>query len=84
MFASVVDSVLGWDEYLTLADYRTYVDCQDAVERAWLDQERWTRMSILNTARSGFFSSDRTVTDYCREIWKVDPVPVPGGAPPQS
>jgi starch phosphorylase len=77
-FAPLVESILGWDEYLTLADYRSYIDCQDALERVWLDRERWTRMSILNTARCGFFSSDRTIQDYCREIWKIDPVPVPG------
>ena len=76
-FAPIVDSILGWDEYLCLADYRSYVDCQDAVERAWNDTERWTTMSILNTARSGFFSSDRTVRDYCRGIWNVEPVRVP-------
>jgi starch phosphorylase len=73
-FASVVDSILGWDEYLCLADYRSYVDCQDTVDRAWQDLERWTRMSIFNTARCGFFSSDRTVRDYCRDIWRVEPV----------
>ncbi len=77
-FAPVVDSLLGRDEYLALADYRSYIDCQDALEKVWLDRERWTRMSVLNTARCGFFSSDRTIADYCREIWKVDPVPVPG------
>jgi starch phosphorylase len=76
-FAPVVDSILGWDEYLCLADYRSYVDCQDAVERAWQDTERWTSMSIRNTAHSGFFSSDRTVRDYCRTIWNVEPVRVP-------
>ncbi len=78
LFAPLVESVLDWDEYLTLADYRSYVDCQDEAEKVWLDRDRWTRMSILNTARSGFFSSDRTIADYCREIWKLDPVPVPG------
>ena len=50
---------------------------QDAVERAWDDPERWISMSIRNTARSGFFSSDRTVRDYCRDIWHVTPVHVP-------
>jgi starch phosphorylase len=80
-FAPLVDSILGRDEYLTMADYRSYIDCQDALEGVWLDRERWTRMSILNTARSGFFSSDRTISDYCRQIWKIDPVPVPGADP---
>jgi starch phosphorylase len=78
LFAPLIESILGRDEYLTLADYRSYIDCQDALEQVWSDQERWTKMSILNSARCGFFSSDRTVQDYCREIWKVDPVLVPG------
>src|SRR5450631_609704 len=73
----VIDSLLKWDEYMVLADYRSYVDCHDrAVGPAWADQERWSRMSILNTARSGFFSSDRTVRGYCRDIWHIEPVPV--------
>jgi glycogen phosphorylase len=76
--APVVDALLGWDEYLALADYRSYVDCQDTVEAAWQDQDRWTRMSILNTARAGFFSSDRTVADYCGAIWHVKAVQIPG------
>jgi glycogen phosphorylase len=76
-FTPVLDSILGRDEYLALADYRSYVDCQDAVEEAWRDPERWTTMSILNTARCGYFSSDRTVGDYCRDIWRVGPVRVP-------
>ncbi len=73
----VASSLLGWDEYLTLADYRSYVDCQSDVEKAWRDRDRWTRMSVLNTAYSGFFSSDRTVADYAARIWRVAPVPVP-------
>jgi starch phosphorylase len=76
VFAPVVDAMLNRDEYLALADYRAYVDCQDAVAQVWLDPERWARMSILNTARCGFFSSDRTVREYCERIWKVDPVRV--------
>ena len=72
-----IDSLLDRDEYMVLADYRPYVDCHDqSAEPAWADQDRWTRMSILNTARSGFFSSDRTVRDYCRDIWHAEPVPV--------
>ncbi|UWZ40420.1 glycogen/starch/alpha-glucan phosphorylase [Dactylosporangium roseum] len=77
LFAPVVDAMLGRDEYLALADYRSYVDCQEAVDEAWRDQDRWTRMSVLNSARSGFFSSDRTARDYCDLIWRVEPVPVP-------
>ena len=74
----VLSSILDWDEYLVLADYRSYIDCHDqAVGPAWADQDRWDRMSILNTARSGFFSSDRTVRDYNRDIWHTEPVPVP-------
>ena len=76
-FEPVISAILNWDEYLILADYRSYLDCHDqAIGPAWADQERWTRMSILNTARSGFFSSDRTVRDYCRDIWHTQPVRV--------
>jgi starch phosphorylase len=90
-FEPVISSILDWDEYLVLADYRSYIDCHDrAVGPAWADDDRWIRMSILNTARSGYFSSDRTVRDYCRDIWHAEPVPVfsPSAAgprvPPQS
>jgi glycogen phosphorylase len=76
-FEPVIGALLGGDEYLVLADYRAYIDCHDRVGAAWADQERWSRMSILNTARSGFFSSDRTVRGYCRDIWHIEPVPVP-------
>jgi glycogen phosphorylase len=76
-FEPVISSILDWDEYLVLADYRSYIDCHDrAVGPAWADEDRWTRMSIVNTARSGYFSSDRTVRDYCRDIWHAEPVPV--------
>ncbi|MBL7257489.1 glycogen/starch/alpha-glucan phosphorylase [Paractinoplanes lichenicola] len=70
----VAQSLLDRDEYLTLADYRSYVDKQDEVAAAWQNQEQWTRMSILNTARSGFFSADRTVNDYLSRIWHASPV----------
>ena len=74
----VLSSILDWDEYLIMADYRSYIDCHDrAVGPAWADQDHWTQTSILNTARSGFFSSDRTVRDYNRDIWHVEPVSVP-------
>jgi starch phosphorylase len=76
LFAPVVESMLGRDEYLALADYRAYVNAQEAVAQAWRDQEHWSRMSVLNAARCGFFSSDRTVRDYCDLIWRVEPVRV--------
>src|SRR5262249_40175816 len=75
-FAVVVDAMLGHDEYLVLADYRSYLACQAAVDAAWRDADRWTRMSVLNPARSGYFSADRTVADYCASIWRVTPVRV--------
>jgi starch phosphorylase len=61
---------------LVLADYAAYVDCQDRVGAAWQDTDAWTEMSILNTARSGKFSSDRAITEYSDEIWNVAPVTV--------
>jgi starch phosphorylase len=76
IFTPIVEALLGRDEYLALADYRAYVDCQETVAEAWRDRDRWTRMSVLNAARSGFFSSDRTVRDYCDLIWRVEPVRV--------
>jgi glycogen phosphorylase len=73
----VIASLLNRDEYMILADYRSYIDCHDRIGPAWADQDRWSRMSILNTARSGYFSSDRAARDYCRDIWHAEPVPVP-------
>jgi glucan phosphorylase len=64
------------DPFLVLADYADYVACQDKVTAVWQDQEQWTRMSILNTARAGKFSSDRAIREYCDEIWKVRAVAV--------
>jgi len=63
------------DPWLTAADFRSYVDAQQRVARAYRDQENWTRMSILNTAASGKFSSDRTILDYNRDIWHLRQVP---------
>ncbi len=74
IFRPIVDSLLEHDEYLLLADFQPYVDCCERAAGVYRDQERWTRMSILNTARCGFFSSDRTIRQYCEEIWRVEPV----------
>jgi glycogen phosphorylase len=77
LFRPIVDSLLNQDQYFLLADYQSYIDCQDAVSHAYLDQEHWTRMSILNTARMGFFSSDRSILDYARDIWHVKSLSLP-------
>jgi glycogen phosphorylase len=77
LFRPIVENLLGADPFMLLADYRSYVDCQDAVGRAWGDPESWTRASILNVARMGRFSSDRSIRDYCRDIWHIEPVPIP-------
>lgn len=61
------------DPWLTAADFRSYVDAQERVAEAYRDRERWTRMSILNTANSGKFSTDRTMLDYNKEIWRLTP-----------
>jgi starch phosphorylase len=67
-----------------LADYQAYIDCQKQVGAAYKDQENWSRMSILNAVRMGKFSSDRSIRDYCNDIWKVSPVPVEVGDYDQS
>jgi glycogen phosphorylase len=76
VFAPLVAGLRDVDPFLVLADYAAYVACQEEVSRAWQDGERWTRMSILNTARSGKFSSDRSILEYCEDIWNVPPTPV--------
>jgi starch phosphorylase len=76
LFRDLVDELLLRDRFFLLADYRAYLEAQAAVEAAWADPEGWTRSSILNVARMGFFSSDRSIRDYCRNIWRVEPHPV--------
>jgi starch phosphorylase len=74
MFRPLVDSLLSRDDYLLLADYQSYVECQQQVADAYADQERWTKLSIHNAARVGRFSSDRSIREYCHEIWNVRPI----------
>jgi starch phosphorylase len=75
LFQPLVDNLLGRDDYLLLADFQAYLDCQDRVSAAYLDKNKWTEMSILNVARMGKFSSDRSIRDYCRMIWQATPIP---------
>jgi len=70
-------NLMHHDPFFVLADFRAYVDCQQKVDQAFRDKARWARMAILNTARVGKFSSDRTIQEYARDIWKLSPCPVP-------
>jgi len=75
-FRGLVDGLLNWDTYMLFADFQSYVDCQAQVAHAYTDFKHWSRMSILNVARSGVFSSDRTVQEYADDIWHVPRVPI--------
>jgi glycogen phosphorylase len=77
LFAPLVRALVEHDPFFLLADFRSYVECQRRVARAWNDPEAWTRAAILNVAAMGHFSSDRSIREYARDIWKVSPVPVP-------
>ena len=76
LFKPLIDDLMNQDQYMLFADFQSYVDCQNAVALAYADTEHWTRMSILNTARSGKFSSDRTIREYCADIWNASAVPI--------
>ena len=76
LFEPLIQSLLTRDEYMLFADYQSYIDCQDRVSLAYRDSDHWTRMSILNVARMGKFSSDRAIRDYCSDIWKTWPVKI--------
>jgi starch phosphorylase len=76
LFQPLVNSILGCDPFMLLADFASYVECQDRVGVAYQDAEEWTRKSILNTARIGYFSSDRAIREYCEQIWRVGPEPI--------
>ena len=72
----IVNSLLYNDQYMLFADYQDYIDCQERVGKVFQNKKEWTRMSILNTARMGKFSSDRSIADYSKKIWDVQPFPV--------
>jgi starch phosphorylase len=75
-FKPLIDELLYHDDYLLLADYPSYMDCQEKIGQTYKNQKLWTRMSILNVARIGKFSSDRSIIEYCNEIWNVKPIPI--------
>jgi glycogen phosphorylase len=77
LFQPFLDRLLYEDPFLVLADYQAYADCQDRVSALWHDQSGWARKAILNVARMGKFSSDRSIRDYCEHVWQVRPVKVP-------
>lgn len=76
LFKPLLDSLLHQDQYMLFADYQSYVDCQERVSQVYRDRENWTRLSTLNVARMGKFSSDRAIREYCHDIWKVEPIQV--------
>jgi len=76
LFEDMVKNLIEHDDFMLLADFAAYVDCQSRVSAAYKDTKHWTRMSILNTARMGKFSSDRAIREYCDDIWKIQPVRV--------
>jgi starch phosphorylase len=76
LFQPIVDNLTYSDPFMLLADYRSYIDCQSEVDKVWKDTELWTKMSILNSARCGMFSSDRAIQQYCDDIWKTSGSPV--------
>lgn len=71
IFNDLVEDLLHHDRFMLLADFESYLEAQAEVDRVYRDQERWTRMSIINVARCGYFSGDRAVREYARKVWKL-------------
>ena len=76
LFRPLLENLTGRDPYFVLVDFHDYLRAQDQVSQAWADRPRWNRMSLLNTARTGFFSSDRSIRDYAQRIWRAEAFPV--------
>jgi starch phosphorylase len=75
-FGPLIDNLLNHDPFMVLADFQSYSDCQKQISALWQDPSSWIRMSILNVARMGYFSSDRSIKEYCEHIWKAQQVPI--------
>ena len=73
---SMLRDNLFYRSFLCLADFESYSECQKKVDLAFRNKAQWAKMAILNTARMGKFSSDRTITEYARDIWEVEPVQI--------
>jgi starch phosphorylase len=76
LFRPITDNLLNYDPFLVCADFQDYLDCQTRVGESYRDQDQWLRMSILNVARCGRFSSDRAIREYSADIWHLKPLPV--------
>ncbi len=76
IFQPIIDSLMGSDYYMLLADYEDYIRVQDEVAATYRDRDKWNRMSLLNTARIAKFSSDRAIMEYAKNIWNIKPVKV--------
>ncbi|MCP9930303.1 glycogen/starch/alpha-glucan phosphorylase, partial [Cyanobium sp. AMD-g] len=76
LFRPLLENLTGRDPFFVLADFAAYLQAQQAVSDAWSDRPRWNRMSLLNTARSGLFSSDRSIREYSERIWQTEAFPV--------
>jgi starch phosphorylase len=76
LFKPITDSLLEKDPFRVMADFGSYMSCQRRVERAYLDQDAWNRAAVINIARMGYFSSDRTIREYATDIWKAQPVEI--------
>jgi starch phosphorylase len=76
LFKPIVDSLLNGDQYMLLADFQSYAECQERVSKEFQHPDLWARKCILNVASVGKFSSDRSIADYAREIWSAKPVPI--------